>query len=83
MTARPHNISFDCADPDRLAGFWSQVTGFRQDPDDRNQSDDPEAFLVASDGQPDLLFVKVREGNMPQGKAAIPPCRQATAAGAR
>jgi hypothetical protein len=29
MTARVRSITFDCADPYALAGFWSQVTGER------------------------------------------------------
>jgi Glyoxalase-like domain len=42
MTARPHNITFDCADPYRLAGFWSEVTGYREDPDNGNAPEDSE-----------------------------------------
>ena len=33
MTALPRNITFDCADPYLLVRFWSQVTGFQEDPD--------------------------------------------------
>jgi hypothetical protein len=62
MTARPRNITFDCADPYRLAGFWSQVTGYGEDPDDDNAPSDSEAFLVGPDGQPNLLFIRVPEG---------------------
>jgi glyoxalase superfamily protein len=62
MTARPRNITFDCADPYRLAGFWSQVTGYTEDPDNGNAPADPEAALVGPDGQPNLLFIKVPEG---------------------
>jgi hypothetical protein len=61
MTARVRNITFDCADPYALAGFWSQVTGYREDPEDGNHPDDPEAVLVGPDGQPNLLFVTVPE----------------------
>jgi predicted enzyme related to lactoylglutathione lyase len=61
MTARPRNITFDCSDPYRLAEFWSQVTGYQQDPDDPNLPDDPEALLVGQDGQPNLLFIGVPE----------------------
>ena len=42
MTARPHNITFDCADPYLLATFWSQVTGYQEDPEDGNEPGDPE-----------------------------------------
>jgi hypothetical protein len=61
MTARPRNITFDCADPYRLAGFWSQVTGYGEDPDNGNAPTDPEALLVGPDGQPNLLFIRVPE----------------------
>jgi Glyoxalase-like domain len=61
MTARVRNITFDCADPLTLAGFWSQVTGYREDPENPNRPDDPEALLVGPDGQPNLLFVTVPE----------------------
>src|SRR6266508_3854793 len=62
MTARPRNMTFDCADPYRLAGFWSEVTGYREDPENGNAPADPEALLVGPDGQPNLLFIKVPEG---------------------
>jgi hypothetical protein len=61
MTARVRNITFDCADPYALAGFWSQVTGYREHPEDGNHPDDPEALLVGPDGQPNLLFITVPE----------------------
>jgi catechol 2,3-dioxygenase-like lactoylglutathione lyase family enzyme len=28
MTAFVYHVTFDCADPDRLAAFWSAVTGY-------------------------------------------------------
>jgi hypothetical protein len=61
MTAVPRNITFDCADPYALAGFWSQVTGYAEDPDNGNEPGDPEGLLLGPDGQPNLLFVAVPE----------------------
>jgi catechol 2,3-dioxygenase-like lactoylglutathione lyase family enzyme len=61
MTARPRNITFDCADPYALAVFWSQVTGYQEDPENGNEPGDPEGLLVGPDGQPNLLFVTVPE----------------------
>jgi hypothetical protein len=61
MTALPRNITFDCADPYLLAGFWSQVTGYQEDPENPNGPDDPEGYLARPDGQPGLLFIKVPE----------------------
>jgi hypothetical protein len=59
MTARIRNVTFDCADPYVLAAFWSQVTGYQEDPEDRNQPGDPEAALVGQDHN--LLFIAVPE----------------------
>ncbi len=61
MTAHIRHITFDCADPYTLAHFWSQVTGYGEDPDNPNAPDDPEALLVAPRGHPGLLFVSVPE----------------------
>ena len=61
MTARPRNITFDCADPYALAVFWSQVTGYQEDPENPNEPDDPEGYLAGPDGQPGLLFITVPE----------------------
>jgi catechol 2,3-dioxygenase-like lactoylglutathione lyase family enzyme len=61
MTARPRNLTFDCADPYALAVFWSQVTGYKEDPENGNEPGDPEGLLIGPDGQPNLLFVTVPE----------------------
>ena len=61
MTARPRNITFDCADPYALAVFWGQVTGYQEDSENGNEPGDPEGFLVGPAGHPNLLFVTVPE----------------------
>jgi hypothetical protein len=61
MTVRIRSITFDCRDPYLLAGFWSQVTGFREDPGNTNHPDDPEGLLAAPDGSVNLLFMRVPE----------------------
>jgi catechol 2,3-dioxygenase-like lactoylglutathione lyase family enzyme len=61
MTARPRNITFDCADPYAQVKFWSQVTGYQEDPENPNEPGDPEGFLAGPDGQPGLLFIPVPE----------------------
>ena len=61
MAVRIKSITVDCTDPLALAAFWSEVTGFREDPDDPNVLGDAEALLVATDGSPDLLFIAVPE----------------------
>ena len=62
MTARARNVTFDCADPYKLVGFWSQVTGFQEDPEDPNLPEDQEVVLLGQDGHPNLLFIRVPEG---------------------
>ena len=61
MTALPRNITFDCADPWLLVTFWSQVTGYQEDPENPNQPGDPEQYLPGPGGQPGLLFIPVPE----------------------
>lgn len=61
MTARVRTVTFDCADPYALVGFWSQATGYREDPENGNEPGNPEGLLVATDGQPNLLFIRVPE----------------------
>ena len=61
MTVRIKSITFDCADPYRLAQFWLQLTGFSEDPGNGNAPDDPEALLLSPDGSLALLFIAVPE----------------------
>ncbi len=61
MAVRIKSITFDCADPYRLAQFWSQLTGFVEDPDNGNAPEDPEGLLLSPDGSLVLLFIGVPE----------------------
>ncbi|MGH8893153.1 MAG: VOC family protein [Actinomycetes bacterium] len=58
MTSQLLNVSFDCADPYELAGWWSQVTGHPRA--DGDLAGDPEAS-VALPGGGDLFFQAVPE----------------------
>ena len=71
MTVRIRTITFDCRDPYLLAGFWSQVTGYREDPDDTNHPDDPEGLLVAPDGSANLLFMRVPEAKQVKNRVHL------------
>jgi Glyoxalase-like domain len=55
------SITVDCADPYRQAVFWSEVTGWQEDPDDPNNPGDPEGRIVSPHGI-SLLFIPVPEG---------------------
>jgi hypothetical protein len=54
-------ITVDCADPYRQAVFWSEATGWQEDPNDPNNPDDPEGRIVDPHGI-SLLFIPVPEG---------------------
>ena len=61
MALHIKSITFDCADPYRLAQFWRQLTGFSEAPDSGNAPGDPEALLLSPDGSLALLFIAVPE----------------------
>jgi predicted enzyme related to lactoylglutathione lyase len=54
------SITFDCTDPYQQALFWSEVTGWQEDPDDPNHPDDPAGRIVSGYGI-SLLFIPVPE----------------------
>jgi catechol 2,3-dioxygenase-like lactoylglutathione lyase family enzyme len=62
MTARIHQVTFDCPDPATLSAFWSEVTGWREDPDDPNLPEHTEWGLRNPAGGPGLLFIKTGGG---------------------
>jgi hypothetical protein len=60
MTVSIRNITFDCADPWTLSGFWQEVTGYQRHPE--NVPTDEEVLLQAPEGAyPRLLFIRVPE----------------------
>jgi hypothetical protein len=71
MTVRIRTITFDCADPYLLVGFWSQLTGYQEEPDNPNLPEDPEGLLVAPDGSASLLFIKVPEGRQVKNRVHL------------
>ncbi len=50
------NVTFDCADPQKLAEFWSKATGYHV-----KESNEYMATLAPERGRPNLLFIKVPE----------------------
>jgi hypothetical protein len=57
------SITVDCADPYRQALFWSEATGWQEDPNDPNRPDDPEGRIVSGHGI-SLLFIPVPEAKL-------------------
>jgi hypothetical protein len=64
------SITIDCADPYRQALFWSELTGWREDPEDPNNPGDPEGRIVSPHGI-SLLFIPVPEGKKVKNRAHL------------
>jgi predicted enzyme related to lactoylglutathione lyase len=61
------NVTFDCADPDRLADFWAGVLGYTE----RNTKEE-EVLLASSDwGFPRLSFQRVPEPKSAKNRVHI------------
>ena len=51
------NVTFDCADPRRLAEFWSRALGYMI----KDANEFFAALTPPAEGQPNVLFMKVPE----------------------
>lgn len=51
------NVTFDCADPANVGGFWAELLGRSMAPG----SNEFFAFLPGDHGEPNLLFLRVPE----------------------
>jgi hypothetical protein len=65
MALHLHSITFDAADPQALAGFWADVTGYQA------ATVNEFVAILGGDGSvgPSLMFIKV-----PEGKTAKNAC---------
>ncbi|MFC0531096.1 VOC family protein [Phytohabitans kaempferiae] len=71
MASRVRWIDFDCADPDKVANFWSEALGLRRDPDDK-PDDDECAVLTGTDPiEGGLLFQRVPEGKVGKNRVHL------------
>jgi hypothetical protein len=61
VTSQILNISVDCADPYRLAGFWSQVLDLPVGEQDTPEDDE---VGIGLGGDQELLFLRVPEGKV-------------------
>jgi hypothetical protein len=64
------SITIDCHDPYRQALFWSEVTGWQEDPEDPNSPSDPEGRIVSGHGI-SLLFIPVPEGKVAKNRVHL------------
>lgn len=63
MSSFIRQVTFDCADPWQLSGFWAEVTGWARSEED--SPGDPECALIPpGEARPWLLFIRVPEGKL-------------------
>ncbi|HET9167795.1 MAG TPA: VOC family protein [Actinospica sp.] len=61
MSLRIRHITLDCTDPYRLARFWADLLGYRENPRDPNRPEAGEALILDPHGTAGLLFIRVPE----------------------
>ncbi|MER5631495.1 VOC family protein [Streptomyces nitrosporeus] len=61
MTSKIYRVSVDSKDPYGQSLWWTEVTGYTEDPDNRNFPDDPCGLLInPGEGLPALVFERER-----------------------
>jgi catechol 2,3-dioxygenase-like lactoylglutathione lyase family enzyme len=72
MGSSVHNITFDCADPERLAAWWAEALGYEEDPRYPNRPGDEEWLLVDPRRlHPGLLFIRVPEAKATKNRVHL------------
>ena len=72
MTSQIYRVSVHSIDPYRQTRFWSEVTGYRENPDNRNHPDDPAGGLYTPDGGlPALFFERGKTDGRDSGPAEM------------
>jgi hypothetical protein len=61
-SVKQFQVTFDCADPVRVARFWAETLGYRAEYDD--EQDGPAACLDPTGAGPRLYFQRVPEGKV-------------------
>ena len=69
MSLTVRSITFDCADPYRLARWWCEVFSVAPSPTDFPE--DPEATCTLGEGRPRLLFERVPESKRTKNRVHI------------
>jgi predicted enzyme related to lactoylglutathione lyase len=65
VTARLDTVTFDCADPGRLADFWARSLGWEVD-----EADDDDASIRPARRSEDALLRGIYFQKVPEGKVA-------------
>jgi catechol 2,3-dioxygenase-like lactoylglutathione lyase family enzyme len=72
MPSSIRHITVDCADVERVGRFWADVLGYVDDPENPNETGDPEWVLIPPDGAgPGLLFVPVTDAKQVKNRVHL------------
>lgn len=83
MSLRIRTITFDCNDPYRQAAFWGALTGYVEDPSNRNYPEDEEAVIRSTDASASLLFIRVPEPKQLKNRVHLDLCAEDSSPGSR
>lgn len=61
MTVKIHNVTVDAHNAYAQSIWWTQVVGWKPDPNDPNEPDHTHCWIGPGDGSPGLLFINVPE----------------------
>ena len=61
MTVKIHNVTVDAHNAYQQSIWWTQVVGWKEDPQDPNEPDHTHCWIGPGDGSPGLLFINVPE----------------------
>ncbi|PZF85810.1 VOC family protein [Jiangella anatolica] len=64
-SVKQFQVTFDCAEPERVAAFWCEVLGYVTPPDDKNAAVDPDGV------GPRLYFQRVPEGKVVKNRVHL------------
>lgn len=71
MTSLVSHTSIDALDAYAQSGFWCQVLGYREDPEDPNLPGHEECMIFSSDGNHRLLFIEVPDAKQVKNRVHL------------
>ena len=71
MVSRISHTKFDCRDAFATSTFWKNVLEYTDVPGDPNEPGDEECMIIASEGEPRLLFIEVPEGKQVKNRVHL------------
>jgi hypothetical protein len=73
-SVKQFQVTFDCAEPERVARFWCEVLGYAAPPSPEEPPEDQGAWFACTDptgAGPRLLFQRVPEGKVVKNRVHL------------